>query len=87
MYPLLAFSVVVWGVFLERMWFLMKFKREFRDLYLKAKAGGNVIREMIDAYKAKATIGEAMGAIREAMGYDYDVFGMVERPSYLKYDR
>ena len=56
-----------------------------QELFLKTKGQGNLIREMIAAYKAKATIGEVMGVIREAMGYPYDVFKMVQRPSYLTY--
>jgi methylmalonyl-CoA mutase N-terminal domain/subunit len=57
--------------------------RKLQDLFGKVRAEGNVIREMIEAYRAKATIGETMGTIREAMGYSYDVFDSVQRPSYL----
>lgn len=36
MYPLLICSVVVWAVFLEKIWFLSRFKKEFKSLYEKA---------------------------------------------------
>lgn len=36
MYPLLICSVVVWAVFIEKIWFLSKFKRQYKRLYEKA---------------------------------------------------
>jgi biopolymer transport protein ExbB len=36
MYPLLICSVVVWAVFIEKIWFLSKFKKQYRKLYDKA---------------------------------------------------
>lgn len=43
----------------------------------------NLVRPAIEAFKAGATIGEVTGMIREGMGYSYDHFGAVERPSFL----
>ena len=42
-----------------------------------------LVRPSIEAFKASATIGEVTGMIREGMGYGYDHFGAVERPSFL----
>jgi len=36
MYPLLICSVVVWAVFIEKIWFLSRFKRDFKGLYARA---------------------------------------------------
>jgi len=36
MYPLLICSVVVWAVFIEKIWFLSRFKKQFKNLYNKA---------------------------------------------------
>ncbi|RLA63542.1 MAG: hypothetical protein DRQ88_01760 [Epsilonproteobacteria bacterium] len=35
MYPLLFCSVVVWGVFIEKVWFLSRFKKDFKGLHNK----------------------------------------------------
>ena len=40
----------------------------------------NLVRPMINAYKAYATMGEILGTIRLAYGYDYDPFGCLEYP-------
>jgi methylmalonyl-CoA mutase N-terminal domain/subunit len=67
--------------------------REVRDtggvkaalLNLRGDASGskNLVRPAIEAFKAGATIGEVTGMIREGMGYSYDHFGAVERPTFL----
>lgn len=56
-----------------------------RALHRTAAAGQNVIRPMIDAWKARCTIGEIVGVIREGMGFTYDPFNMVQRPAYIEY--
>jgi len=40
----------------------------------------NLMPEMVEAALAYATIGEIMGTIRQAYGYDYDPFGSVDSP-------
>ena len=40
----------------------------------------NLMPEMVEAALAYATIGEIMGTIRQAYGYEYDPFGIVESP-------
>ncbi len=35
MYPLLVFSILIWAILFERIWFLNKFKKQFRSLNRK----------------------------------------------------
>ncbi len=44
------------------------------------KRNENLIPAIIEACKAYATVGEIMGVIREAYGYSYDPFGVLENP-------
>ncbi|MFH1625572.1 MAG: methylmalonyl-CoA mutase family protein, partial [Pseudomonadota bacterium] len=53
------------------------------NLRENARKDVNLVRPSIEAFKASATIGEVTGMIREGMGYRYDHFGAVERPSFL----
>ena len=62
-----------------------KTKEALERLYYEAKDNKNLIRPVIEACKADATIGEILGVIREAMGYSYDHFDMVHRPAFLTY--
>ncbi len=50
-------------------------------LYKKAeKREGNLIRPIVEAARAYATLGEIMGTIRIAYGFNYDPFGELESP-------
>ncbi len=60
-------------------------KPALKSLYHAAKGGENVVRPMVEAWKAYASIGEIMGVIREGMGCPYDQFQMVSRPEWLRY--
>ncbi|MFW6150058.1 MAG: methylmalonyl-CoA mutase family protein [Chloroflexota bacterium] len=55
-----------------------------RDLYLATRDGGNVVRPVIEAAKADVTIGEVVGTIRLAYGYNYDPLGQVATPRVAK---
>ncbi len=55
------------------------------SLYEATRGGENVVPWMIEAWKAFASIGEVMGVIREAMGFPYDQFELVSRPSWLEH--
>ncbi len=65
---------------------LSKVTPSLRKLYHTTKDGENIIRSVIEAWKAYASIGEIMGVVREALGFPYDQFKMVERPKHIKYD-
>jgi methylmalonyl-CoA mutase N-terminal domain/subunit len=49
-------------------------------LYEDTADGKNVVRPMIEAAKAQATLGELLGTVRVAHGYSFDPLGMVEPP-------
>jgi methylmalonyl-CoA mutase N-terminal domain/subunit len=51
-----------------------------RELHDAAIRGENCIGAMIRAFMMDATIGEVWGTFREAMGYHYDPFGVVQSP-------
>ena len=53
------------------------------NLRASVKRDENLILPLMEAFKADATYGEALGVIREAMGYSFDPFNLVERPSFL----
>lgn len=57
-----------------------------KRLYHATKSGENIIRPVIEAWKADASIGEIMGVVREALGFPYDQFEMVRRPAHIRYD-
>ena len=63
---------------------LSQVKPALEHLYLVAKSDQNLIRAMIEAWKANASIGEVMGVIRAGMGFSYDQFEMVPVPEYLE---
>lgn len=52
-------------------------------LRTKAQRGENLVQPAADAFRAAATIKEVSGMIMEGMGFAYDFFGAVERPSFL----
>lgn len=58
-------------------------KKGLLDLQESVKNGENLMRPIIDAFKADATYGEVLGVVREAMGFTYDPFNMIERPAFL----
>lgn len=58
MYPLLICSVVVWAVFIEKVWFLLKFKKQFKGLYENAL---NLLEE--------GKIIECIGLVKSAESY------------------
>ncbi len=57
-----------------------------KRLYHDTRNGNNVIRPIIEAWKADASIGEIMGVLREGLGFPYDQFQMVQRPEHIRYD-
>lgn len=60
-----------------------KVKQAIRDLRQKAEKRGNLIYPMIEAFKTDATRSEILGTIREAFGYSYDPFNMIQRPAFM----
>jgi len=58
-------------------------KNTLKELFITTKEGRNVVRATIEAAKAYATIGEAVGVIRMAYGYHYDPLGKIEAPSFI----
>jgi len=40
----------------------------------------NLVRPMVEAYKARATMGEVLGIVREAYGYEYDYYNSIKNP-------
>ena len=60
-----------------------KTRRTLENLHTGVKRDENLILPLMEAFKADATYGEVLGVIREAMGYKYDPFDMIERPAFL----
>ena len=58
-------------------------KNTLKELYLATKEGRNVVRATIEAAKAYATMGEVVGVIRMAYGYDYDPLGQITVPPFV----
>ena len=58
-------------------------RKSLLDLQESVRNDENLMRPIIDAFKADATYGEVLGVIREAMGFNYDPFNMIERPDFL----
>ncbi len=77
-------ALEVWNTF-KRSRDLEKVKPALKRLYHAARDGENLVRPMVEAWKAYASIGEIMGVIREGMGFSYDQFEMVSRPEWLAY--
>jgi len=57
--------------------------RALRDLFVVTREGQNVVRAMIDAWKADATLGEIAGTIRVGLGLAWDEWGLVTKPEWL----
>lgn len=57
--------------------------RALRDLFVVTREGRNVVRTMIDAWKADATLGEIAGTIRLGLGLAWDEWGLVTKPEWL----
>jgi len=62
---------------------IQKTRKALLNLGEKAKTKENLLRPIIEAFKASATRAEILGVIREAYGYPYDTVGMIQRPSFL----
>ena len=58
-------------------------RNTLKELYLATKEGRNVVQATIEAAKAYATIGEVVGVIRMAYGYDYDPLVQITTPSFI----
>ena len=54
-----------------------------RELYQATKEGRNVVRPVIEAAKASATIGEVVGTIRMAYNYNYDPLAGISEPAFI----
>jgi methylmalonyl-CoA mutase N-terminal domain/subunit len=61
-----------------------KVKACLTEVYRVAKARKNVIRPLIEASKAYATVGEMVGTLRLAYGYPYDPYETIEVPEFLR---
>jgi len=61
-----------------------KVKACLTELYRVAKERKNVIRALVEASKAYATVGEMVGTLRLAHGYSYDPYEAIEVPEFLK---
>jgi methylmalonyl-CoA mutase N-terminal domain/subunit len=55
------------------------------DIYDAAENGDNVIRPVIEAWKADATRGEMAGAIRVGLGHEWDEWGMADKPDWVTF--
>ena len=55
-----------------------------RELYRATGESRNVVRPVIEAAKARATIGEVVGVIRMAYGYDYDPLQQITTPAFAR---
>jgi len=60
-------------------------KRGLLDLRDSVNKDENLMRPIIEAFKMDATYGEVLGVIREAMGFKYDPFDMVDRPDFINF--
>ncbi len=54
-----------------------------KEAYQAAKQNRNIVRPVIEAAKAYATIGEVVGVIRMAYGYSYDPMGEISAPGFI----
>lgn len=46
MYPLIIFSIITWGVFFERLWFISQFKNNYKELNNRVKNMGDKKHEL-----------------------------------------
>ena len=63
---------------------ITKVRSSLVSLYRAGKENKNVIRPLVDASKAYATVGEMVGVLRLAHGFSYDTYQMLEVPDFLK---
>jgi len=64
-------------------------RNSLQRLFLKARNGGwhvNLMPELIEAVDVRATLGEIMGTMRQAYGFEYDCFGMVPPPEIARFE-
>jgi len=61
-----------------------KTSRALRELCAVTRKGENVVRAMIEAWKADATLGDIAGTIRVGLGLPWDEWGMVQTPGWLR---
>ncbi len=61
-----------------------KVKACLTDLYRVAEKKKNVVRPLVEASKAYATVGEMVGTLRLAHGYSYDPYEAIQVPEFLK---
>lgn len=54
-----------------------------KELYQATRGGRNVVRPVIEAAKANATIGEVVGTIRMAYNYNYDPLAEISGPAFI----
>ena len=54
-----------------------------KELYQATRGGRNVVRPVIEAAKASATIGEVVGTIRMAYNYNYDPLAEISEPAFI----
>ncbi len=54
-----------------------------KELYQATRGGRNVVRPVIEAAKASATIGEVVGTIRMAYNYNYDPLAEINEPAFI----
>lgn len=54
-----------------------------KELYQATRGGRNVVRPLIEAAKASATIGEVVGTIRMAYNYNYDPLAEINEPAFI----
>lgn len=59
-------------------------KAALSDLYQATKGDRNVVRPLLEASKADATVGEMVGVLRLGRGYSYDPYDTIPVPDFLK---
>ena len=58
-------------------------QQKLQALYKTAQSGANFHQAMIDALIADGSIGEVWGTVRQAYGYSYDPFNVIQSPFSL----
>ena len=54
-----------------------------REVYEAARESRNIVRPVIEAAKARVTIGEVVGVMRLAYGYGYDPLRQIATPAFI----
>ncbi len=54
-----------------------------REIYQATKESKNIVRPVIEAAKAHATMGEVVGVVRMAYGYSYDPLEEISAPDFI----